>query len=113
MKGSINITENCADGEVLNLIGHVDVCHASTSDIEFLQDDIKKEEEVFTSKAEAAQADGAHSQKNQAFCKEEDRDIELHLRAIQEAKGSNLERVDNKPSVLDTAKVNLLIAQKP
>lgn len=101
---SINITESCDDGGVLNLIGHVDVRNASTSDIEFLQDDIKKVEGVFTSNVEAAHADGAyHSQENQAFCKEGDRDIELHLHAIQGAKGRyNLELVDNKLSVLDT-----------
>ena len=101
---SINITESCDDGEVLNLIGHVDVRNASTSDIEFLQDDIKKVEEVFTSKVEAAHADGAyHSPENQTFCKEGDRDIELHLHAIQGAKGRyNLELVDGNLSVLDT-----------
>jgi len=102
---SINITESCDDGEVLNLIGHVDVRNASTPDLEFLQDDIKKVEEVFTSKVVAAHADGAyHSQENQAFCKEGDRNIELHLHAIQGAKGRyNLDLVDNKLSVLDTA----------
>lgn len=102
---SINITESCDDGEVLNLIGHVDVRNASTPDIEFLQDGIIKVEEVFTSKVEAAHADGAyHSQGNQAFCKEGDRDIELHLHAIQGAKGRySLELVDGKLSVLDTA----------
>jgi Transposase domain (DUF772) len=102
---SINITESCDDGEVLNLIGHVDVRNASTSDLEFLQDDIKKVEEVFTSKVEAAHADGAyHSPENQDFCKEGDREIELHLHAIQGAKGRyNLELVDGKLSVLDTA----------
>lgn len=101
---SINITESCDDGEVLNLIGHVDVRNASTSDIEFLQDGIKKVEEVFTTKVVDAHADGAyHSQDNQAFCKEGDREIELHLHAIQGAKGRyNLEQVDGKPSVLDT-----------
>lgn len=101
---SINITESCDDGEVLNLIGHVDVRNASTSDNDFLQDDIRKVEEVFTSKVEAAHADGAyHSQENQAFCKQYDRDIELHLHAIQGAKGRyNLELMDNKLSVFDT-----------
>jgi hypothetical protein len=101
---SINITESCDDGQVLNLIGHVDVRNASTPDNEFLQDDIKKVEEVFTSKVVDAHADGAfHSQGNQAFCKEGDRGIELHLHAIQGAQGRyNLEPVDGKLSVLDT-----------
>jgi Transposase domain (DUF772) len=105
LKGySINITESCDDGKVLNLIGHVDVRNASTSDSEFLQDGIKKVEEVFTSKVEAAHADGAyHSHGNQAFCQQGERDIELHLHAIQGAKGRyNLELADDKLSVLDT-----------
>ena len=101
---SINITESCDEGEVLNLIGHVDVRNASTSDLDFLQDDIKKVQEVFTSKVEAAHADGAyHSPDNQAFCKDTDRNIELHLHAIQGPTGRyKLDLVDNKLSVLDT-----------
>ena len=101
---SINITESCDEGGALNLIGHVDVRSASTSDIDFLQDDIKKVEEVFTSKAGAAHADGAyHSQENQSFCKGDGRDIELHLHAIQGAEGRySLELADGKLSVLDT-----------
>ena len=40
---SINITESCDDESPLNLIGHVDVRKASTSDVDFLQDDIEKD----------------------------------------------------------------------
>lgn len=107
---SINITESCDDGDVLNLIGHVDVRNASTSDLDFLQDDIKKVEEVFTSKVEAAHADGAyHSEDNQAFCNDTDRNIELHLHAIQGATGRyKLDLVDNKLSVLDTVTNELI-----
>lgn len=43
MKGySINVTESCDDDKQLNLIGHVDVRKSSSSDVEFLQDDIFK-----------------------------------------------------------------------
>jgi len=87
MKGySINITESCDEDKPLNLIGHVDVRKASTSDVDFLQDDIAKAQEVFPDKIEAAHADGAyHSPDNQQFCK--DNQIDLYLHAIQGAKG--------------------------
>ena len=111
---SINITESCDDGEVLNLIGHVDVRNASTSDLDFLQDDIKKVQEVFLSKVDAVHADGAyHSQDNQEFCKDIDRNIELHLHAIQGAKGRyKLDLLDkDKLSVLDTLTNELIDSQ--
>lgn len=87
MKGySINITESCDEDKPLNLIGHVDVRKASTSDVDFLQDDIAKAQEVFPDKIEAAHADGAyHSPDNQQFCN--DNQIDLYLHAIQGAKG--------------------------
>ena len=111
---SINITESCDEGEVLNLIGHVDVRNASTSDLEFLQDGIKKVQEVFTSKVEATHADGAYnSDDNQAFCNDVDRNIELHLHAIQGATGRyKLDLVDNNLSVLDTVTNELMNCQK-
>lgn len=101
---SMNLTESCDDGEVLNLIAHVDVRNASTSDLDFLEDDIKKAQEVFTAKTEHVHADGAYnSADNQAFCNDPDNNIQLHLHAIQGAKGRyNLELIDNKLSVLDT-----------
>jgi hypothetical protein len=82
---SINATENC-DDKGLKLIGDVDVRIVSTPDVDFFQDDIKKVQEIFLDKTEAAHADGAyHSPGNQEFCKEND--IELFLHAIQGAKG--------------------------
>ena len=82
---SINITESCDEGKTLNLIGHVDLRKASTSDVDFLQDDIEKAQEVFPDKIEAAHADGAyHSPDNQEFCKTNE--IDLYLHAIQGAK---------------------------
>ncbi|HBE39779.1 MAG TPA: transposase [Bacteroidales bacterium] len=82
---SINITESCDDDKPLNLIGHVDVRKASTSDVDFLQDGIEKSQEVFPDKIEATHADGAyHSPDNQEFCK--DNEIDLYLHAIQGAK---------------------------
>lgn len=110
---SINVTESCDDGEVLNLIGHVDVRQANTPDVNFLQDDIKKAEDVFSSKVEAVHADGAyHSPNNQAFCKDDSRNIELHLHAIQGVPGRyDLELVDNELRVIDTL-TNLPVACK-
>lgn len=101
---SINITESCDDGEVLNLIGHVDVRNASTSDLDFLQDGIKKAQEVFVSKIENAHADGAfNSADNRSFCKDPDNNIQLHLHAIQGAKGRyTLDLNGNELTILDT-----------
>lgn len=83
---SINVTESCDDNKPLNLIGHVDIRKASSSDVDFLQDDIKKAQEVFSDKIVDTHADGAyHSPDNQQFCK--DNDINLYLHAIQGAKG--------------------------
>ena len=82
---SINVTESCDEGKALNLIGHVDVRKASTSDVDFLQDGIQKAQEVFPDKIEAAHADGAYySPDNQEYCK--DNNINLYLHAIQGAK---------------------------
>jgi len=83
---SINLTESCDDDKPLNLIGHVDVRKASTSDACFLARGIEKAQEVFPDKTEAAHADGAyHSPDNQQYCK--DNQIDLFLHAIQGAKG--------------------------
>jgi hypothetical protein len=82
---SINVTESCDDDKSLNLIGHVDVRKASTSDVDFFQHDIEKAQEVFPDKIEATHADGAyHSLDNQQYCK--DNEIDLYLHAIQGAK---------------------------
>ncbi|NEW85565.1 MAG: transposase [Mariniphaga sp.] len=100
---SVNITESCDDDNPLNLIGRVDVRNASTSDVAFFQDDIKKAQEVFPDKIEAAHADGAyHSPDNQQFCK--DNQINLYLHAIQGGKGRyqfNFSE-DGKLSIFDT-----------
>lgn len=104
MKGySLNVTESCDDGEVLNLIGHIDVREASASDLDFFQDDIKKVEEVFRSKVRIAHADGAYnSEGNQAFCKDAERNIELYLHAIQGLESRySLDFADNKFTVFD------------
>ena len=105
---AINIAESCDDGDVLNLIGNVDVRIVSTSDLDFFQDDINKVQEVFTSKIKAAHADGAfHSPDNQQFCK--DNSIELYLHAITGPKGRySLELLDGKLSILDTLANKLL-----
>jgi len=106
---SINVTESCDDDKDLNLIGNVDVRKASTSDVDFFQDDIEKSQEVFPDKIEDAHADGAyHSPDNQKFC--EDKDINLYLHAIQGAKGRyQLDFLDNgRLSVLDTVTDELI-----
>ena len=100
---SINVTESCDQDKPLNLIGHVAVRKASTSDVDFLQDGIKKTQEVFIEKTEAAHADGAyHSPDNQQYCK--DNEINLYLHAIQGAKGRyQFNYLDNgELSIFDT-----------
>ena len=106
---SINVTESCDEDTGLNLIGHVDVRTVSTSDVDFLQDDIQKVQNVFTQKTEFVHADGAyHSPDNQSFCK--NNEIDLYLHAIQGAKGRfQFTALENKElSVLDT-RTNKLI----
>ncbi len=110
---SINVTESCDDDKEINLIGNMDVREVSASDVEFFQDDIKNVEEVFPDKAENAHADGAyHSLENQSFCRENN--IDLHLHAIQVAKGryelNPLE--DGELLVLDTKTDELTEATK-
>lgn len=110
---SINVTESCDDDKDLNLIGNVDVREASTSDVDFFQDDLKNTQEVFPDKTEAAHTDGAyHSPDNQSFCTENN--IDLHLHAIQGAKGRyELNPLENgELSVLDTKTDELLEATK-
>jgi hypothetical protein len=109
---SINVTESC-DDKGLNLIGNVDVRTVSTPDVDFLQDDIKKVQEVFNDKTEAAHADGAyHSPDNQMFCKEST--IDLYLHAIQGAKGRyQFNLLENgEISVLDTNTNEIKAARK-
>jgi len=108
---SLNVTESCDEKSGLNLIGHVDVRTVSTSDVEFLQDDIQKVQDVFTEKTEFVHADGAyHSPDNQSFCK--DNDIDLYLHAIQGAKGRfQFTALENEElSVLDTRTNELIQA---
>lgn len=100
---SLNVTESCDDDKELNLIGSVDVRVVTTSDVDFLEDDIKKVQEVFPDKTEDVHADGAyHSPDNQNYCQENE--IDLHLHAIQGAKGRYQLSVsdDNELSIFDT-----------
>lgn len=83
---TINVTESCDEEKPLNLIAKVSVKKASAPDVGFLQDGIEAAQEIFTDKPEAVHADGAyHSPDNQKYCKKND--TELHLHAIQGAKG--------------------------
>ena len=100
---SMNVTESCDDDKGLNLIGSIDVKPVSTSDVGFFEDGIKKSQEVFCDKTENVHADWAyHSPGNQQYCT--DNDIDLHLHAIQGAKGRYVLTVlkDGSLSVLDT-----------
>lgn len=92
----------------------MDLRKVSTPDVDFFQDDIKKTQEVFPDKTEAIHADahlparqGAyHSPDNQSFCS--DNDIDLHLHAIQGAKGRyQLNLLENGAlNILDSKKIN-------
>lgn len=110
---SVNVTESCDDDKDLNLISHVDVRKASISDVDFLQEDIKKSQEVLPDKIMAAHADGAyHSPNNQQFCK--DSEIDLHLHAIQGAKGKyqlNMSE-DGALSIFDTSTNQIIETKK-
>lgn len=109
---SINVTESC-DDKGLNLIGNVDVRKVSTSDVEFLQDDINKVKIVFPHKTEAAHMDGAyHSPDNQSFCRKNN--IDLYLHAIQGARGRfELNLLENgELIVFDTNTNELITASK-
>ena len=100
---SINLTESCDDDKELNLIGHVDVREATSSDVDFFQDGVKGVQDVFPDKAEAIHADGAyHSPDNQDFCADNEADLYLH--AIQGARGRYRLELDkhNNLKVLDT-----------
>jgi hypothetical protein len=107
----INVTESCDDTESLNLIGHVDVRVASASDKDFLEDNIRKVQAVFTQKTIFAHADGAyHSVDNQVFCKENE--IELYLHAIQGAKGKFALELLNENLVVTHLETNEIIESK-
>jgi Transposase domain (DUF772) len=108
----IDVAESC-DDKGLNLIACADVRKATTPDVDFLQDDIKKAQEVLPDKIKAAHADGAfHSVDNQKFCK--DNGIELHLHALQGATGRyQLNLLENgELSVMDTNTGQLIAATK-
>ena len=110
---SINITESCDDDKPLNLIGHVDVRKASTSDTCFLAQGIEKAQEVFPDKIEAAHVDGAyHSPDNQQYCR--GNEINLFLHAIQGARGRyQFNFPENKElSVFDTVTNEIIDPQK-
>ena len=110
---AVNVTESCDDDQELNLIGNVEVREVSTSDTDFLQNGTCRAQEVFTEKIERIHADGAyHSPENQEFCSKNN--IDLHLHAIQGAKGRyQLERTQNQQvSVLDTQTNQQLQATK-
>lgn len=110
---SINVTESCDDDKDLNLVGRVNVQKASTSDVDFFQEDIEKTQEVFPDKIEDVHTDGAyHSPGNHSFCTE--KDIRFYLHAIQGAKGRYRFSLSDSGelSVFDTEKEEPVSATK-
>jgi hypothetical protein len=83
---NINVTETCDDDSAVNLITEPKVRKASESDSNLFKQDLQKSQEILPDKIEQTHADGAyHSPGNQMYCDQEG--IDLHLHAIQGAKG--------------------------
>lgn len=98
---AINITETC-DDESLNLITKVNTQIATTSDVDFLENDLEESQEIVPDKIENVHADGAYnSTDNQHYCKE--KDMNLYLHAIQGSKGKYAyEYIDDKLKIVNT-----------
>lgn len=83
---SVNITETCDDEGKLNLIVCNNVQTSNTSDVNFLQPDIKASQQILNEKIKHVHTDGAyHNVENQRFCKEQN--IDLHITGMQGTKG--------------------------
>ena len=88
---SVNITETCdqvQQGETpaLNLITDTEVNVVSTPDNSFLEQALEHTQEIIPDKIEKVYADGAyHSEYNQEYCQEGDKEIDLVLTAMQGA----------------------------
>jgi hypothetical protein len=88
---SVNITETCdqsheEEAPVLNLITDTQVNVVSTPDNSFLEQALEHTQEIIPDKIEKVYADGAyHSEYNQEYCQEGDKEIDLVLTAMQGA----------------------------
>lgn len=98
---AINITETC-DDESLNLITKVNTQVATTSDVDFLENDLEESQEIVHDKITNVHADGAYnSTDNQYYCKE--KEMNLYLHAIQGSKGKYAyEYIDEKLKIVNT-----------
>ena len=98
---AVNLTETC-DDESLNLITKVNTQVSTTSDVDFLENDLEESQEIVPDKIENVHADGAYnSTDNQDYCKE--KDMNLYLHAIQGSKGKYAyEYVDDKLKIVNT-----------
>ena len=88
---SVNITETCdqsheEEAPALNLITDTEVNVVSTPDNSFLEQALEHTQEIIPDKIEKVYADGAyHSEYNQEYCQEGDKEIDLVLTAMQGA----------------------------
>jgi hypothetical protein len=88
---SVNITETCdqsheEEAPQLNLITDTEVNVVSTPDNSFLEQALEHTQEIIPDKIEKVYADGAyHSEYNQEYCQEGDKEIDLVLTAMQGA----------------------------
>jgi hypothetical protein len=88
---SVNITETCdqsheEEAPVLNLITDTEVNVVSTPDNSFLEQALEHTQEIIPDKIEKVYADGAyHSEYNQEYCQDSDKEIDLVLTAMQGA----------------------------
>lgn len=98
---AINITETC-DDESLNLITKVNTQVATTSDVDFLENDLEETQKIVPDKITNVHADGAYnSTDNRHYCKE--KEMNLYLHAIQGSKGKYAyQYVDDKLRIINT-----------
>ena len=86
---SVNITETCdqvqqGEAPVVNLITDTQVDVVSAPDNSFLGQALENTQEIIPDKIEKVYADGAyHSEYNQEYCQEGDKEIDLVLTAMQ------------------------------
>lgn len=97
---AINLTETC-DDDSLNLITNINTQVATTSDVDFLKDDLEKSQKVVPDEIKNVHADGAYnSTDNHSYCKE--KNMNLYVHAIQGSKGKYAyEYVDDKLKIVN------------
>jgi hypothetical protein len=110
---SVNITETCdrvqqGEAPVVNLITDTQVDVVSAPDNSFLGQALEHTQEIIPDKIEKVYADGAyHSEHNQEYCQEGDKEIELLLTAMQGAEpryGLSLDEQDENNLIVTDKK---------